>query len=171
MSRILQLISLLLIPYSKCFLVSFLQVGDSTAAMIVVLLLFMFPAKMDFRYMFSEDEERRPKAASSGLITWRFVNQKMHWSLIFLMGGGFALADGIKNSGMGDLTAEKLSVIVDLPPVQILIICSLLAMVVTQFTSNAAVANILLPIIANIARVSILSLFVVTIFVFIFVES
>ncbi|KAJ3652040.1 hypothetical protein Zmor_018041 [Zophobas morio] len=128
------------------------QVGDSTAAMIVVLLLFMFPAKMDFRYMFSEDEERRPKAASSGLITWRFVNQKMHWSLIFLMGGGFALADGIKNSGMGDLTAEKLSVIVDLPPVQILIICSLLAMVVTQFTSNAAVANILLPIIANIAR-------------------
>ncbi|CAH1382338.1 unnamed protein product [Tenebrio molitor] len=127
-------------------------VGDACAAMIVVVLLFIFPARLDFLHVFDKDESKRPTAPSTGLITWRYIHQKMHWSLIFLMGGGFALADGIKNSGMGELVADQLAAIAGLPRLSVLVLSSLMAMVVTQFTSNAAVANILLPIVASVAK-------------------
>jgi sodium-dependent dicarboxylate transporter 2/3/5 len=120
--------------------------------MIVVVLLFIFPARLDFLHVFDKDESKRPTAPSTGLITWRYIHQKMHWSLIFLMGGGFALADGIKNSGMGELVADQLAAIAGLPRLSVLVLSSLMAMVVTQFTSNAAVANILLPIVASVAK-------------------
>lgn len=106
--------------------------------------------------MFSKNEDLRPTQPSPPLISWKYVKDKMHWGLIFLMGGGFALAEGIKSSGMDDLVSENLSTLADLPPLVILIVCSLLAMFVTQFTSNAAVANILLPIVSSIAKVSLI---------------
>lgn len=35
-----------------------------------------------------------PTTPSQGLITWKYINTKVPWSLIFLLGGGFALAEG-----------------------------------------------------------------------------
>ncbi|KAJ8982247.1 hypothetical protein NQ317_013549 [Molorchus minor] len=84
------------------------QVRDATAALIVVLLLFVIPAKPDFIYIFSNDESKRPKVASQALVTWKVIQQKMPWGLIFLLGGGFALAEASKVSGMNHMIAEHL---------------------------------------------------------------
>lgn len=127
---------------------------DATAALIVVLLMFIIPARPDFIYIFSKDETKRPKIASPALITWKTIQQKMPWGLIFLLGGGFALAEASKASGMSQLIADHLHGLAELPPYAVLVISSTFATLLTQFSSNVAVANVILPVLAEIALVA-----------------
>lgn len=134
------------------------SVKDATAALIVVMLLFLIPARPDFLYIFSSDETKRPKAASPALITWKIIQQKLPWGLIFLLGGGFALAEASKASGMSTLIAEHLHGFAELPRFTVLVISCVFATVLTQFSSNVAVANVLLPVLAEMSKVSIVIL-------------
>ncbi|ERL85405.1 hypothetical protein D910_02825 [Dendroctonus ponderosae] len=131
------------------------KVKDATAALIVVLLLFVIPSSPDFIYMFSKDEEKRPKAASHALLTWKVVQQKLPWGLIFLLGGGFALAEASKVSGMSQLIADHLHGFAMLPRFWVMVISCLFATFITQFTgSNVAVANVFLPVLAEMCLVA-----------------
>lgn len=130
------------------------KVKDATAALIVVLLMFVIPAKPDFIHAFSKDESKRPKTASPALITWKVVQSKLPWGLIFLLGGGFALAEGSKESGMSELIALHLKGIVQLPKFLVLVIACLIASTLTEFSSNVAVANVLLPVLAEMSIVA-----------------
>lgn len=127
---------------------------DATAALIVVLLLFIIPAKPTFLWIFSKDESKRPKVASPPLITWKAVQQKMPWGLIFLLGGGFALAEGSKASGMSDTIANSLIGLTQLPKLAVLCIACLCASFITDFSSNVAVANVILPVLAEMSVVA-----------------
>ncbi|KAJ8956308.1 hypothetical protein NQ318_015044 [Aromia moschata] len=130
------------------------QVRDATAALIVVLLLFIIPAKPDFIYIFSKDEAKRPKVASQALVTWKIIQQKMPWGLIFLLGGGFALAEASKVSGMSHMIAEHLRGFATLPRIYVMVISCLMASTLTQFSSNVAVANVILPVLAEMSLVA-----------------
>ncbi|KAJ8916528.1 hypothetical protein NQ315_000170 [Exocentrus adspersus] len=127
------------------------KVRDATAALIVVFLLFMIPSRPDFVYIFSRDESKRPKAPSPALVTWKVIQQKMPWGLIFLLGGGFALAEASKVSGMSHMIAEHLRGITSLPRFYVMLISCLMATLLTQFSSNVAVANVVLPVLAEMS--------------------
>lgn len=118
------------------------------------MLIFILPAKADFIYMFSKDESKRPKATSPPLVTWKFVQQKMPWGLMLLLGGGFTIAEGAKESGMSTMIADHLSSIANLNKNYILIITCFVAVGLTQVASNVAVANVILPVVAEISVVS-----------------
>lgn len=122
--------------------------------MIVCMLIFVLPAKPDFIHMFSQDESKRPKVASPSLVSWKVVQQKMPWGLIFLLGAGFAMAEASKESGMSHMIAEHLHSFTSLNRVYILIATGMTAAVLTQFASNVAVANVILPVLAEMSVVS-----------------
>lgn len=79
------------------------------------------------------------------MITWKYINTKVPWSLVFLLGGGFALAEGGKRSGMSSMLGNSLVGLKDLPPLLLLFIVCFAAQTLTEFTSNVAIANIMLP--------------------------
>lgn len=141
---------------------------DATAALIVVFLLFIIPARPDFIYIFSKDETKRPKVASQPLVTWKIIQKKMPWGLIFLLGGGFALAEASKVSGMSHMIAEHLRGFASLPRVYVMMASGLMATVLTQFSSNVAVANVVLPVLAEMSLVSDCSFFLSTLYIKIF---
>ncbi|KAJ3618286.1 hypothetical protein MTP99_006300 [Tenebrio molitor] len=130
------------------------KVKDATAALIVVLLLFMIPARPDFLYILSKDETKRPKTPSPALITWKVIQHKLPWGLIFLLGGGFALAEASKESKMSELIADHLHGMATLPKFAVMVISCVFATVLTQFSSNVAVANVLLPVLAEMSKVA-----------------
>ncbi|XP_015836203.1 protein I'm not dead yet isoform X1 [Tribolium castaneum] len=130
------------------------KVKDATAALIVVLLLFIIPARPDFIYILSKDESKRPKTPSPPLITWKVIQHKLPWGLIFLLGGGFALAEASKESQMSKLIADHLHGMAELPKFAVMVISCVFATVLTQFSSNVAVANVLLPVLAEMAKVA-----------------
>lgn len=74
------------------------------------------------------------------------MQAKFPWSILFLLGGGFALAEGVKISGLSDLIGKQLILVRGLPLVIIQAFCILLTMCVTAVTSNTVTASILIPI-------------------------
>lgn len=139
---------------------------DSNVAMLIAMLIFILPAKSDFFYMCSKDKNKRPTAASPPLVTWKFVQQKMPWGLIFLLGGGFAMAEASKESGMSHMIAQKLQSIIELDKIYVMIITCLTTVCLTQFASNVAVANVILPVISEmcVVGISAFSFFLYTLF-------
>ncbi|CAG9831667.1 unnamed protein product [Diabrotica balteata] len=127
------------------------KVKDATAALIVVMIMFVVPSKPDFIYIFSGNDQIRPKVASTALISWKIVQQKMPWGLLFLLGGGFAMAEGSKASGMSHMIAQHLRGFTSLNKYYVMLISGCMGAMLTQFSSNVACANVLLPVLAEMS--------------------
>lgn len=54
----------------------------------------MIPA--DFRQLFTNGEKGKTNGHTERLLNWRVVQSGISWGLVFLLGGGFALAFGIQ---------------------------------------------------------------------------
>lgn len=124
------------------------RIGDATVCIAIVILAFILPAKLNF-WCFSKagpDEEVRPSPA---LLDWNYVQQKFPWNVLLLLGGGYAISDASKVSGLSLWMGSQLSVLGALPPIAVMILMCLLASLITEVASNTATASILLPIVAQ----------------------
>lgn len=117
--------------------------------MCVTILFFIIPSKLDFLYAFDKNPQKRPTKPSSGLITWKMIHQKMHWSLIFVLGGGFAISAGSTTSGLSAMLGQSLIGLQKINLLAILLLVCFVAENVTELTANVAVANIILPVLAE----------------------
>lgn len=68
-----------------------------------------------------------------------------------MLGGGFALARGGKESGMSAMIGHSLSNLKELHIVVVIFLICLTAQILTEFTSNVAVANIMLPVLSEMS--------------------
>lgn len=68
-----------------------------------------------------------------------------------MLGGGFALAEGGKASGMTKMLGASLAVFQGLPYLALLFLICLACSVLTEFTSNVAITNVILPVLAEMA--------------------
>ncbi|XP_031786139.1 protein I'm not dead yet-like isoform X2 [Nasonia vitripennis] len=132
-------------------LLSDIDIRDSTPVMFVAILMFVIPKEPSFLYVCSKDANKRPTRSSEGLITWKAIESKMPWSLMFLLGGGFAISKGSNESCLSKRIGESLSPLKELPPFLILCITCLFTGTITEFTSNIGIANIMLPVIAQMS--------------------
>jgi solute carrier family 13 (sodium-dependent dicarboxylate transporter), member 2/3/5 len=108
-------------------------VHDSTIAMTSAIILFALPA-----------------AKGKRLITWKEASQ-VPWGVVMIVGGGYAVADGFESTGLADWLGDQLMFIQGFPFLIILIFVLAFVLMFTEFNSNTASANILLPILASTA--------------------
>ena len=112
-------------------------------AILIATLLFCIPNEFPRRRNTGKTD------TADALLDWPIVHKKYPWSIIFLMGGGFALAEACEVSGLSEWIGEQLAVFGDLPGwIMIAIICFLVALL-TEVTSNSATCTILMPIMAS----------------------
>ncbi len=114
-------------------------VDDSTVAMLMALVMFLIPAHRD------------SDGTTHFLMDWETA-EKLPWGILLLIGGGFALANGFKITGLsawiGNMAASSMH---DWPLwLMVLAICFLLSLL-TEFTSNVATVSVFLPILAQVA--------------------
>lgn len=122
-----------LLPFGK-------SIDDGTVAVTMALLLFIIPAK-------SKSEER---GGHRGLLDSE-VFAKIPWHIILLFGGGFALAKGIQTSGLSTWVGAQFVGLENAPvPVLVGVICTILTFL-TEFTSNTATTEMVLPLLASIS--------------------
>jgi len=76
------------------------------------------------------------------------------WDICFLLGGGFAISLGFKDSGLSVWIADRMQGITDLPPVAIVTLLCAGTAAFTEFNSNVASASILLPLVGRLALTS-----------------
>ncbi|XP_054250090.1 solute carrier family 13 member 2 [Indicator indicator] len=128
-------------------------VTDATVAIFVSILLFIIPANMD--YTDSDRQQTGGKSkirAPPALLDWKAVHEKMPWNIVFLLGGGFALAKGSEESGLSAWLGTQLTPLEQIPPPAIVLLLCLLIATFTECTSNVATTTLFLPILASMAE-------------------
>ena len=113
---------------------------DSTAGLAMVLLMFLIPVR------------NRQTDRFEYLIDWETIEKKTPWGILLLFGGGFAIAGACTSTGLsvwiGETLAKKIEPMGN--TMQIFSV-STLVIYLTEFTSNTATINTLLPVLKETA--------------------
>lgn len=136
-------------------LITTLKLKDGVVSIFIVILMFVLPMSVDFVKFLSSSasyEELAMSKPSPSVVTWNILKEKIPWGLLFLLGGGFALAEGSKATGLSSMIGASLNGLHGLPPSLVLLVVVLVTQFITEFTSNVAIANLILPVLANMAR-------------------
>ncbi|XP_061698729.1 solute carrier family 13 member 1 isoform X18 [Syngnathoides biaculeatus] len=115
-------------------------VTDATVALVLGILFFLVPA-------------HGPSRKYESMITWEEFQASMPWKVALLVGGGFALAEGTKESGLSRWVSELLTPLGHLPPLAAVAVACVVVTTVTEVASNAATISIFLPILSPLAEV------------------
>ncbi|XP_037018801.2 solute carrier family 13 member 2 [Artibeus jamaicensis] len=125
-------------------------VSDGTVAIFIGLIMFIVPSKIPG---LTQNPGKPGKLkAPPALLDWKTVNEKMPWSVVLLLGGGFALASGSEESGLSEWLGQKLTPLQDLPAPAVTFILSLLVATFTECASNVATTTLFMPILASLAQ-------------------
>lgn len=128
-------------------------ITDSSIAITICVVLFVLPSQFPNYLCFGRCAgQTRPVGPAPPLLDWPTVNKQMPWSVILLLGGGFALAEACKGSGLSLAIGNFLISFQSLPPSVVVLIMVIVATVFTTFTSNVSTTTILLPITSQLAN-------------------
>jgi sodium-dependent dicarboxylate transporter 2/3/5 len=105
-------------------------IGDSTVAALMVVVMFLIP-----------------DGKGSRLLDWKSAGS-IPWGILLLFGGGIALAQGFKASGLSDVVAAQLVGVTVLPEFLMILVVCLVVTFLTEVTSNTAITVLLMPILA-----------------------
>ena len=104
--------------------------SDGTIATIAALALFLLP-----------------DGTGRSLLVWDEA-KAAPWSVIFLFGGGLALAGGMQGSGLTAWLGEALLPLAGWPMILVALAVTALVVLVTEFASNVATATGIVPVVA-----------------------
>lgn len=105
-------------------------VQDSTVAIFMAMLLFIIPSK---------------KEKGQQLLMWEDA-KKIPYDIILLFGSGFALAKGFEVSGLSKWLAGQLNFLEGVHPFLIVLSVCIVVCVISEFASNVASIQLVLPI-------------------------
>jgi sodium-dependent dicarboxylate transporter 2/3/5 len=110
---------------------------DTIIALLGVMLLLLLPSS----------GKSEPKGR---ILDWKTAEQ-IPWGVLILFGGGLALAEGFKETGLASWIGQHLSLIEGVSFFVLLLIIVAAVNFLTEVTSNVATASMLLPILASVA--------------------
>lgn len=114
------------------------KINDGTVALTMALICFAIPA---------------PSIKGSRLLEAEDLN-RVPWSILLLFGAGFALASAFESSGLSHMAGTFLQSVRPESIFLMIFIINLSMNMMTEFTSNTATAQIILPVMAALARES-----------------
>lgn len=109
-------------------------INDGTVAVFVAFLLFLIPSSKK----------------NEALVSWE-ITKKIPWHVVFLLGGGFAMAKAVVSSGLSVFLGNQLTGLAGFSDVTMIAIVVSGITFMTEFTSNTATTEIMLPIIASVS--------------------
>ena len=108
------------------------QIHDASIAIFGAVLCFSLPAK-------------------NGLLLNTRDLPKIPWAILFLFGGGLALANAIQNTGLSDLIAQGLSTQDNIEIIGFIIMTVMVILLMTEFIGNVPVITVMLPVLTGVA--------------------
>jgi len=111
------------------------MVDDATVAIFMAIVTFVLPVDLK-KGVF--------------VMRWRWAAQ-IPWGVLILFGGGFALSAGFQSSGLDEWIGGQLGVLRGVPVVLLVAAICLLITFLTEVSSNTAVSNLMMPVLAATA--------------------
>ncbi|KAF6089352.1 solute carrier family 13 member 3 [Phyllostomus discolor] len=123
--------------------------SDAVTGVAVVTVLFFFPSQRpSLKWWF---DLKAPNTETEPLLTWKKAQDTIPWSILLLLGGGFAMAKGCEQSGLSIWISDQLHPLENLPPMLAVLIVTSVVIFFTEFASNTATIIIFLPVLAELA--------------------
>ena len=91
-----------------------------------------------------------PNGKGETLVTWQSA-AKIPWGVLILYGGGIAIAQAFKETGLSTTIGNSLSVLSAVPVLVMIVGICVAVTFLTEVTSNTATATLLLPVLATSA--------------------
>ena len=113
----------------------FPRLDDTIIAMTAGLVLFLLPSR----------------SRKTPLLTWE-DSKNLPWNIILLFGGGMALAEGFKTSGLAQWIGSQMTLLDGVSLILLVLILVTAVNFLTEITSNLATTSMLLPILAPMAQ-------------------
>ncbi|MBY4208052.1 SLC13/DASS family transporter [Rhodococcus fascians] len=108
-------------------------ISDGIIAVTAAVVLFMVPT--------------RSTGSDTRILQWE-DSKKIPWGILLLFGGGLAIAAGFVETGLSEWVGERLLVLDGLNIVLVVVVAAALVLFLTEITSNAATATMILPVMA-----------------------
>ncbi|MCZ2157621.1 MAG: anion permease, partial [Bryobacterales bacterium] len=122
-------------------------IHDATVAMALGILLCLLPAGKNSPKPVTGTAPAQ--AAPQFLIDWATIQRGVPWGVVFLFGGGFALAQGLESSGLAEWIGSGFSSLRGLPIWVLFPAACFFAVAITEMTSNVATVLMISPILAE----------------------
>ncbi|XP_017060765.2 protein I'm not dead yet 2 [Drosophila ficusphila] len=126
------------------------KIGSGPPVFFSVLLLFALPTQYTF-FKYCCGKAPFPGQSLDACLSWVYCHKYTPFGLCFLLGGGFALAEGSRVSGMAKMLGESLAFAGNMHYVLVVAMCIVISLFCTAFASNVAICNILIPIFFEMA--------------------
>lgn len=114
-------------------------IDDGTVAITMATILFFIPSK-------DKSKDKQNKTILNGE-----VFEKIPWGVILLFGGGFALAESFSSTGLSEYLGQIFANLDNLHPFILLLVLNFAVIFLTEITSNTALTQMLLPVLAVIS--------------------
>lgn len=111
-------------------------IRDSSIGILIALLLFVIPSK---------------KSKGQFILEWKDA-QRLPFDILFIFGGGFALADGFKRSGLNEMLVGYMEPLSQLPVWAMVLGVCLFMTFLTEITSNTATTQLVLPLLILVSQ-------------------
>ncbi len=141
------------IPGWSCAFGSYASyIKDSTVVVFTSFFLFLIPAQQKLSGNLSSKPDSVPGLTESSehILEWKDVS-RLPFHIILLFGCGFAMADGFESSGLSSEIANRLEVLRGTNIVIILLGVSIMVTLLSEFASNTASIQLILPVIIPMA--------------------
>lgn len=112
----------------------FPAITDTVVAIIGGILLFVVPVDYESREF---------------LLDWRDA-VRLPWGVLLLLGAGFSLANGFRESGLDTVIAQGFAGIAGVPVVVLIVVIATVVVFLTEVTSNTATATVFMPIMISL---------------------
>lgn len=112
----------------------FPAITDTVVAIIGGMLLFVVPVDYESREF---------------LLDWRDA-VRLPWGVLLLLGAGFSLANGFRESGLDTVIAQGFAGIAGVPVVVLIVVIATVVVFLTEVTSNTATATVFMPIMISL---------------------
>jgi sodium-dependent dicarboxylate transporter 2/3/5 len=109
------------------------HVSDASIAIGAAIFLFVIPSRMK---------------GKTTLLDWK-IRKRVPWGILLLFGGGFAIAGSFEVSGLSTMIGEMFTSFEFSSPIVLVALINTVLTFLTELTSNTAMANLILPILAE----------------------
>ncbi|XP_041377450.1 solute carrier family 13 member 5-like [Gigantopelta aegis] len=126
-------------------------ISGAVPAILIAVSLFIFPVRRPNSWCFRRKGDTNIPTETPGILQWSQVSKTFPWGVVFLIGGGYALAEACQISGLSRVVALQLSFIGNLPLWLASLVVITLTCLTTEITSNSVITTIFMPILAEVA--------------------
>lgn len=132
-----------------------MEVKGALPTNLIVILIFLLPSTYSF-FNYCCKNRPLPKKPAQALLTWHYIHENMPWSLIFVVGGGFAIGNAIEKTRLIQNIAHHLiGIPVTIKTLKVLVFeIFVISVFLTTFLSNVSTIELLSTFLAEVSSAS-----------------